>query len=218
MRIAYSVETQEDFMTPGRPMYAPGVEVIRPNLKKLRDYALEKKITQAGGLDVHFGTKEYAFRELELQVNGGPFPMHCPAGKEGAERIPETYVPSITHPHYLDERVDRDLLRKGLEQGAIWFEKQQYDIFTNPAIDVFMREYGVKEAIVSGVLTDWCVKDAVLGMQKRGVQCYLVTDAIYALNLEPDSGKKALEEMATAGAKFVTTQDVLDNKLRENSK
>jgi len=32
--------------------------------------------------------------------------------------------------------------------------------------------------VVYGVATDFCVKAAVLGMQKRGVQCYVVEDAI----------------------------------------
>lgn len=211
MRIFYSVETQVDFMDSGRPLYTPGVEIIKPNLQELKQYALRKKIPQAGGLDVHFGTKEYAFREVELKVNGGPFPMHCENKTEGAERIPETYVPAIIHPHYLDEHVDRDLLRKGLGLGALWFEKQQYNVFTNPAIDAFMREFGVTEVVVSGVLTDWCVKDAVLGIQAREVQAYVVEDAIYALNLEKDAGKKAIEEMKRAGAKFVTTKQVLED-------
>lgn len=213
MRIFYSVETQVDFMDPGKSMYAPGVEIIKPNLRQLRDYALAKKIPHAGGRDIHFGTAEYAAREVELKANRGPFPMHCEFGTDGARNIPETDIPGIVHPHYLDERVDRVMLAKGLAQGVLWFEKQQYDIFTNPAIDVFMTEYGVTEAVVSGVLTDWCVKDAVLGMQKRGVQTYVVEDAIYALNATPDAGKLAIEEMKAAGAKFVTTRQVLEDRL-----
>jgi nicotinamidase-related amidase len=214
MRIFYSVETQIDFMNPGRSMYAPGVEIIKPNLNELKQYALRKGITQAGGLDVHFGTKEYAHREVELKVNGGPFPMHCENKTEGARQIPQTFIENaVVHPHYLDERVDRYLLREGLNRKGLLFEKQGYDIFTNPAIDVFMREFGVKEAVVSGVLTDWCVKDAVLGMQKRNVQVYLVQDAIYALNLQPDAGQKALNQMVAAGAKLVTTKQVLEGKI-----
>jgi nicotinamidase/pyrazinamidase len=213
MRIFYSVETQIDFMNLGRPMYAPGVEIIKPNLHELKKYALKNEVPQAGGLDVHFGTREYARREVELEVNGGPFPMHCKKDTEGALQIPETRIYGVIHPHYLDEHVDRDILREGLKRKGLLFEKQGYDIFTNPAISVFMKEFGIKEAVVSGVLTDWCVKDAVLGMQSRNVQVYLVTDAIYALNLQPDAGRKALEEMVAAGAKLVTTKDVLEGKL-----
>ena len=214
MRIFYSVETQVDFMNPGKSMYAPGVEIIKPNLREVNLYAQRNKIPRAGGLDVHFGTKEYAHREVELQVNDGPFPMHCGKDTEGAKQIPETLIEgAVVHPHYLDEHVDRALLQEGLDRKALLFEKQGYDIFTNPAIDVFMKEFGITEAVVSGVLTDWCVKDAVMGMLKRNVQVYLVEDAIYALNLQPDAGKKALDQMVNAGAKLVTTKDVLENRI-----
>jgi nicotinamidase-related amidase len=214
MKIFYSVETQVDFMNPGRPLYAQGVEVIKPNLRELNLYAQRNKIPRAGGLDVHFGTKEYAHREVELQVNGGPFPMHCENGTEGAQQIPETFIENaVRHPHYLDEHVDRVLLKAGLDRRALLFEKQGYDIFTNPAIDVFFREYGVKKAVVSGVLTDWCVKDAVMGMLKRNVEVYLVTDAIYALNAEAGAGQRALDLMKNNGARLVTTKQVLEGKL-----
>lgn len=210
MRIFHSVETQKDFMNPGRPMYTTGVEIIKPNLRKLTQYAKKKGIPLIGGIDVHFGTPEYAHREIELDINGGPFPMHCENGTEGVEKIPETYIPSMIHPHYLDERVDRSILAEGLQRKALLFEKQQYDIFTNPATNIFIREFGITEVVVSGVLTDWCVKDAVLGMQKRGVQTYVVEDAIYALTEE--TGKKEIERMKRAGAIFVTTKDVLEGE------
>ena len=211
-RINYSVETQIDFMNPGRSMYTPGVEKIKPNLFELNQDALKKGILLVGGLDVHFGTKEYAHRELELKINGGPFIMHCEYKSHGAEQIPETFIHGgVIHPHYLDEKVDTALLKKGFDKKALLFEKQQYNIFTNPAITFFIKEFEIKEAIVSGVLTDWCVKDAVLGMQNLGVQTYVVTDAIYALNEQ--EGKKAIEQMKNAGAKFVTTKDVLEGKV-----
>ena len=214
MRILYSVETQRGFMNLGEPMYAQGVEIIKPNLDKLNKYALRKNYVRAGGLDVHFGTPEYAHREVELKVNNGPFPMHCKFKTDGALQIPETLIENaVIHPHYLDEHVDRNLLAEGIRRKALLFEKQGYDIFTNPAIDVFMREFEVEEAVVNGVLTDWCVKDAVLGMLARNVKVYLVTDAIYALNATPNAGQEALDLMARKGAKLVTTKQVLEDKL-----
>ena len=133
---------------------------------------------------------------------------------EGALQIPETAVEgAVVHPHFLDEHVDRNLLKEGLDRRSLLFEKQGYNIFTNPAIDVFMREFGINEAVVNGVLTDWCVKDAVMGMLKRNVKVYLVTDAIYALNATPNAGQEALDLMKANGAKLVTTKDVLEGRL-----
>lgn len=102
------------------------------------------------------------------------------------------------------------------ENLPVYFEKQNYDVFTNPVADYFfqkllkIRRFD-KEAVVYGVATDYCVKAAVLGMQKEGIQCYVVEDAIKGVASE--TTKTALKEMKIAGAKFVKTKDVLEEKL-----
>jgi nicotinamidase-related amidase len=48
-------------------------------------------------------------------------------------------------------------------------------------------------------------------MQKRNIQCYVVEDAIKGVF--PDGAKTALEEMVNAGAKLVTTKQVLEGKI-----
>jgi nicotinamidase/pyrazinamidase len=93
---------------------------------------------------------------------------------------------------------------------GIYIQKQSHDVFTNPNAEVLLQKANVNEAVVYGVATDYCVKAAVLGMQQRKVQCYVVQDAI--AGVFPESTKSALEEMAAAGAKFVTTKGVLENK------
>jgi len=213
MRIFYDVETQNDFMNPGASMYAPGVEIIKPALSQLTQYAKDNKILLAGGMDIHFGTSEYQHREIELISNGGPFPMHCKCGSDGMKKIIETDFQGIRHPHYLDEHIDEEIFKQGLNQKGIIFEKQMYDIFTNPAITEFLKYAKVDEAVVYGVLTDWCVKDAVLGMQKNGVQAYIVNEGIYALNANPGDEKSSISEMKSAGAKFVSLKQVLEGRL-----
>jgi nicotinamidase/pyrazinamidase len=115
------------------------------------------------------------------------FPRHCVKGTAGQRKIPET------------------------RGRGKYFEKQSCDVFTNPEFEAYIRYQGVKEAVVYGVATDFCVKAAVLGMQQRGIECYVVEDAIKGVF--PESTKKALEEMARAGAKLVTTKQVLEGRL-----
>jgi len=103
-----------------------------------------------------------------------------------------------------------DELKKGPWRGH-FIEKQSYDVFTNPNTEELLKIADVKEAVVYGVATDYCVKAAVLGMQKRGIQCYVVEDAISGVT--PETTKSALEEMVKAGAKFVKTSDVLEGKV-----
>lgn len=91
---------------------------------------------------------------------------------------------------------------------SLFFEKQEFDIFTNPYFEEALKKAEINEAVVYGVATDCCVKAAVLGMQARGIQCYVVEDAV--AGVEPETTKSALEEMLKAGAKFVKTQEVLN--------
>ncbi len=90
---------------------------------------------------------------------------------------------------------------------GIYFEKQSYDVFTNAHLEVFLHEARVSEAVVYGVATDYCVKAAVLGMQERGIQTYVVEDAIKGITEESSSA--AIANMRKAGAKVVSLEQVL---------
>lgn len=240
MRICYDVDTQNDFMNKDGALYVPDAEEIKKNLEKLTNHAANKYLPIVGSMDWHFGTEEYKEREGELQKWGGPFPDHCKAYEKGSEKIKETtqfvsdlqvqYNPEGKREyreiavkrisHELDSAIDRfEIARKigdlgnwsGYSRNSLFFEKQSYDIFTNPAFEVFLQMADVKEAIVYGVATDICVRAAVLGMQERKIQCYVVEDAIKGVF--PDKTEQALEEMAKAGAKFVKTEDVIGGKI-----
>ena len=114
------------------------------------------------------------------------FPRHCVKGTKGQEKV----FPAIPRERY--------------------FEKQTIDVFTNPEAAEFLKKPNLTEAIMYGVATDFCVRAAVLGMQQRGIQCYVVEDAIKGVF--QDKTKEALEEMVNAGAKFLTTKEVLEGK------
>ena len=78
--------------------------------------------------------------------------------------------------------------------------------------EFLLKEAGVENAYVFGVATDYCVKAAVLGMQERGIQTYVVEDAIKGIT--PETTEAALKEMEQAGAKFITTEQVLEDIVR----
>lgn len=244
MKIFYDVDTQNDFMNKKGALYVPDAELIKPNLGELTKYALKQKIPILGSVDKHFGTEEYKHREGELQRWGGPFPDHCMVGTWGQKKIPETegignkslknwsdntrYIEHLLLDTKTQEDVSRVqeysgniselvgmLLLKEYKADPFIFEKQSYDVFTNPAVDVALkaplRIKRIEGAIVYGVATDYCVKAAVLGMQKRGIQCYVVEDAIKGV--APDTTKSALEEMTKAGARLTTTKQVLEGRV-----
>jgi nicotinamidase/pyrazinamidase len=236
MKIFYDVDTQNDFMNKDGALYVPGAEEIKPNLKLLTDYARKNQVPVVGSVDKHFGTEEYKAREGELKLWGGPFPNHCMNDTLGQRKIDETIMPADMsfqgapengdNGIYLENTLvkeDRINIARALVAitGRVWprclvktglyFEKQSYDVFTNPNLKIFLEMADVREAVIYGVATDFCVKAAVLGMQKQNIQCYVVEDAVRGVF--PDKTKQALEEMARAGAKFVTTKDVLEGRL-----
>jgi nicotinamidase/pyrazinamidase len=228
MKIFYDVDTQHDFMDKKGALYVPGAEDIKENIAKLSNYAWENSIPIIASVDKHFGTEEYKHREGEMKKWGGPFPDHCMAGTKGQEKIEQTkrfwHLPTgkemelaIYIPHDLENKVHKEQIKSAIALAThypydgVFFEKQSYDVFTNPAFEAFLKKADVTEAVVYGVATDYCVKAAVLGMQQRGIQCYVVSDAIAAVS--PDIGEKSLEEMVKSGAKLITTKEVIDNKM-----
>ncbi len=221
LRVAYRVDMQRDFIDENGKLAVPDAKLIRLNIQLLTNFYKNNPIFVMGGKDRHFGTPDYKERETELQVNGGPFPMHCQDKTCGQQYIPEADISDgreIDISHSLDNHIPKrqielaidnldEVYLSGWQPRGVYFEKQSYDIFTNPNLDHFLSIAKIYEMIVDGVATDYCVKAVVLGMQKRGIQCYVVSDAIKGVS--PESTKSALEEMTRAGAKFVTTEQIL---------
>jgi nicotinamidase/pyrazinamidase len=55
-----------------------------------------------------------------------------------------------------------------------------------------------------GLATDYCVKASALAGLEEGLRVTVVADGIRAVNLQPDDGQKALDEMHNAGANIRT--------------
>ena len=181
-KIFFNVDTQKDFMNKDGALYVSNAESIKGNLSKLTQYAIKNNIQIVASVDKHFGTKEFAEVEAELTKYGGPFPNHCMHGTEGYNQITETSV-----------------------DDQIVLSKQTYDVFTNPFTKTVLSE--VKDAVVYGVATDYCVKAAVLGMLALGIKVIVVSDAI--MGVDETTTKKAIDRMKRSGAMFRTTEEII---------
>ncbi len=207
--IFYDVDTQNDFMVDpdihqaATALYIPGAEHIRKNLAKLTEHARKKKYPIMGSVDKH------AEGDVELEKNGGPFPEHCMHDSWGQKKIPET-MPK--NPRFIPNKagcLERALMAEGEE---VFFEKQHYNVFTNPNAKPLLNNVG--HAVIYGVATDYCIKAAVLGMRELDIEVYVVTDAIKGITQEGE--EKALKEMEKAGARLMTTEDILTDKVLEH--
>ncbi len=63
------------------------------------------------------------------------------------------------------------------------------------------------EFVVFGVVTEYCVRLAAKGLLDRGRRVSVVQDAIETLKAE--DGQRAMVELKSLGARFVTTADAL---------
>ncbi len=202
--IFWNVDTQFDFMSPNGALYVQGAIDIIPNLKALTEYARGHEIRVIGSVDAH------AEKDSEMQANGGPFPFHCMVDTPGQKHIPET---EPKRPLFVQNREYSDLeIEKILaHEGEIFFEKQHYDVFTNPNAGNMLERICERKAVVYGVATDYCVKAAALGLRKRKFDVYLMRDAIKPVTCEDETS--ALKEMREVGVRLLPTAEVLRGRL-----
>jgi nicotinamidase/pyrazinamidase len=126
-------------------------------------------------------------------ADGGVWPVHCVAGTWGAE----------LHPN-LD--AGEPVVRKGTggEDGYSGFTvADPASGATSPTeLDGLLRERGVGGVVVVGLATDYCVKATALDAARLGYRCSVLAEGVRAVNLRPDDGDRAFEEMRAAGVEI----------------
>jgi nicotinamidase/pyrazinamidase len=120
------------------------------------------------------------------------WPVHCVAGSEGAE----------LHP-----KLDRSKLDLVLDKGQDP-NSQGYSSFQGSGLAQALRERGVDRLYVTGLTTDYCVKNSVLDAIREGLDVVVVKDALRAVNVKEGDGDRALEEMRAAGAAVQSSEEI----------
>lgn len=121
--------------------------------------------------------------------HGGVWPVHCVRDTWGAELHPDLDVSAIN-------------VRKGVdgEDGYSAFSVRDPESGDESAteLDSILRAHGVADVIVVGLALDVCVKATALDAKALGYAVTVMTDQSAAVNLEPDDGARAVEEMRLA--------------------
>lgn len=199
--VLWEVDTQADFMLPGGKLYVPGAEKRIPNMRRLVDAAREEKAFLISSTDQH------SPNDPEFQR----FPPHCVCGTSGTEIVPELKAGDTVHVKNTNPATIPATISRGQQ---VIIEKQTLDVFDNPATEKLLAQLPqASEFIVFGVVTEFCVRLAAKGILDRGRRVAVVIDAIETL--DPSEGKKTLDELASRGAKLITTNDAL--KILERS-
>jgi len=221
----WGIDTIKTFMESAgwRELYKPAVETIKPNLIKIFQETSKHGITILSPSDVHFGDKEHAEAETELDVNGGPFKIHAKAGTEDAEHIPGTILDNDVVFIPTDLHIREDILKHMLcgikqiiiEKQAISAHYSKDNLGGNPILDRILNIFDPQDNFACGVYTEYCVKNNMMPLLMKKKNVWIIKDAIAAFNVNPDDGEDALIELANMGARFITTNEYI-NLLNNN--
>ncbi len=196
--IFFDVDTQYDFMHKDGKLYVPDAEKIIPNLKKITNFAKKKNVSVIASADNH--------KMSDLEIASKTFPPHCMAGTKGQKKILETRLSNITVVPNI--KLNNKKIKQLKQKNRLLIEKQKYTAFSNPNLKSILK--GTQKAYIYGVATDYCVKAAVLGLRKMGVETYVIKDAIKPVFKKDE--KKDLALFRKKGAKFLTTAQLLKRK------
>ena len=123
---------------------------------------------------------------------GGPWPAHCVAGTRGAAFSEELKFASPTT----------------IVSKATTPERECYSDFGTTNFEANLRAAGVSRLFVGGLATDYCVLNTVKDALALGFTTFLLRDAIRGVNVQPDDGLKAEQEMIRLGARPIELQDL----------
>ena len=94
-----------------------------------------------------------------------------------------------------------------LLQRKSFFEKNTIDFFADEKSHRLLDEIQAERFVVYGLVTEHCVRAAVLGLLERKARVELVTDAIKSLSAA--SERAVLEEFTARGGRLTTVGQVI---------
>jgi nicotinamidase/pyrazinamidase len=177
------VDVQNDFCPGGSLAVANGDDVIPPLNKLIQEFL--------GRGEPVFKTRDWhPAASKHFAAYGGVWPVHCVQHTPGAEFRAGLFD---------DSRIT--IISKGVDESA-----DGYSGFDGTNLAQLLRDQGVEEVWVGGLATDYCVKHTVLDGLREGFEVKALADAMRPVNLNPNDGVEAIEEMRQAGAQIVSVE------------
>jgi nicotinamidase/pyrazinamidase len=176
------IDFQNDF-TPGGALAVAGGDEIGEPIRALAPH-----------FDVLAATRDWHPPDhASFVTEGGPWPVHCVRDTPGAQLHPA--MDGLELSFVADVGRERD------DEGYSGFEKSD--------LAERLRELGVDEVYVCGLATDYCVRASTIDACAEGFDVTVVTDAIRGVEVEAGDSERALADMEEAGARLVTSPDLL---------
>ena len=178
------VDVQNDFL-PGGSLAVPQGDDVVPALNHYSAAFRTLRLPIYASRDWH-PSNHCSFTEQE-----GPWPPHCVADTHGAQ-----FASGLD----LNEAV---IISKATEPGS-----DAYSAFENTDLDQRLKQDKVKRLFVGGLATDYCVLNSVRDAVRLNYSVVLLEDAIRAVNIQPEDGPRAIEEMLELGCQPATVESV----------
>ncbi|KFC82348.1 bifunctional nicotinamidase/pyrazinamidase [Buttiauxella agrestis] len=125
------------------------------------------------------------------------WPDHCVQDSEGAKLHPLLNTHEIEAVFQKGENPQIDSYSAFFDNGHR--QKTQ--------LDDWLYRNEIKQLVVIGLATDYCVKFTVLDALSLGYEVTVITDGCRAVNLHPQDGLRAYQDMSAAGATLMTLAD-----------
>ena len=169
------VDFQNDFC-PGGALAVPDGDAIAARLNDL---------ASSDEFDLVVATRDWHPPDHgSFAEQGGPWPVHCVAGTSGAE----------LH-HALDPTPIDMVVDKGQDPAT-----EGYSGFEGTELAELLRERGIDQITVTGLATDYCVKNTALDALREGFAVTVDSTATRGVEVEPGDSERALEAVREAGA------------------
>ncbi|HWB80693.1 MAG TPA: cysteine hydrolase family protein [Nannocystaceae bacterium] len=223
--IIVDVDTQRDFMLQEGALYVPADSAVRMSIARVLQGAQREGTPIIGSVDSH------AYDAWEFQANGGPFAPHCVKGSPGWLRVfhdvPKKirFVPMQPADPTLRNLVGEAkkgtgartldataLATEALDGVGVYFEKEVYSLFANPAaepvITALVAAMGGPSEVrfdVLGYCTGgYCVDAAAHGLRERGYAVRVLAFATAAMG--GNAGvERSVNDLGAAGVEWVST-------------
>ena len=176
MKALLVVDVQNDFC-PGGSLAVPEGDKVVPVINRL----LEKFPIIVASKDWH----------PHQTVHFEKWPVHCVHNTLGAD----------FHPALDSVKIQQVFLKgtRNKDDGYSAFEATNLDLVK------FLKEKNVTDLYVVGLATDYCVRASALDAVKQGFKTFVVQDAVAAVNVHPEDGQKAFEEMQKANVELIAS-------------
>jgi nicotinamidase/pyrazinamidase len=169
-------DVQNDFLPGGALGIRGGDEIIPP----LRTYIHRFR---SRGLPIFLSRDWHPPNHCSFRDRGGPWPVHCVAGSPGS--LP---------PQGFEAPLSAVIIYKAIDA-----DQEAYSAFQDTPLQRHLRAIGSRRLFIGGLATDYCVLNTVKDARALGYDVRLLMDGIKAVNLRPDDGQNAEQEMIRLG-------------------